>query len=390
MKEISRDKHGWFGALMSYAGWGIGLAGLLLTVYVEFIKKDAPKLEYDIVSATDFINNKETSASLRIFVDTLDIQDNHLNITAYNIKVENKGSAHIRYYDYDKGNFGLRIQNGILLEPPVIINASTQHIRELFPKYERVVSESFVDIPTLSLDIDDFYTIRVVLLHNVDSIPSFNTVGKIVGQNNINFHTLQPPVPSFWKTVFYGSWDIHLLRFFIYLLAFTIAVILSSQTVAGISESLAKRKRRRRMNELSKKKELVSFVKDDYVKNGEYAIINMHELFSKTEADITNKYKKSKGFVNSKRALESNNKNAIHFHRDRYQRIVKLINLGYFEIKEDDKIVFNKAAKRTVQAIYTMLQTKDLIKVHRENLTFYDGLPSVEDLVERHAESDVS
>ena len=340
------------------------------------------------MSATDFINNKETSASLRIYVDTLDIQDNHLNITAYNIKVENKGTSHIRYYDYDKGGFGLRIQNGLLLEPPVILNASTPHIREMFPKNERVESESFVDIPTLSLDIDDYYTIRIVLLHNVDSIPSFKTVGKIVGQNKIEFHAFQPPVPNFWKTVFYGGWDIHVVRFFIYLLAFAVVVTLSSLAVAGISDSVAKRRRRRRMNDLSKKKELVPFVQEDYVKNGEYAIIKMHNLYNKTEADITNRYKKSKGFVNSKRALESNNKNAIHYHRDRYQRIVKLIDQGYFEIKEDDKIVFNRAAKQTVQAIYTMLQTKDLLKGHNDNTLFYGGVPTVEDLVELHAESE--
>lgn len=375
---------------MSYIGWVIGLVGLLLTVYVEFIKKDAPKLEYDIVSATDFINNKESSASLRIYVDTLDIQDNHLNITAYNIKVENKGSAHIRYYDYDKGSFGLRIQNGILLEPPVLLNSSTAHIHELFPKSERVVSDSFVDIPTLSLDIDDYYTIRIVLLHSVDSIPEFNPEGKIVGQKEISFHTLQPPVPNFWKTVFYGSWDIHLVRFIIYLLAITIISLLSSLSFASISDAVAKRKRRKRMAELSKKKDLVPFVQDDYVKNGEYAIIKMHDMYSTTEADITNRYKKSKGFVNSKRALESNNTNAIKYHRDRYKQIVELINQGYFEIKEDDKIVFNKSAKQTVQAIYTMLQTKDLLKGHNGNYYYYGGMPTVEDLIEFQAESAVS
>ena len=66
------DKHGIWGMVMSYAGWGIGLASLLIAIYAEFIKKDEPKLEYEVMSSTDFINNQETSASLKIFVDTLD------------------------------------------------------------------------------------------------------------------------------------------------------------------------------------------------------------------------------------------------------------------------------------------------------------------------------
>jgi len=56
MERMNSKRNGWLGAVMSYAGWGIGLASLLIAVYAEFIKKDAPKLEYDIISSTDFIN----------------------------------------------------------------------------------------------------------------------------------------------------------------------------------------------------------------------------------------------------------------------------------------------------------------------------------------------
>lgn len=51
-KDIRQRPRGFCKAFMAYAGWIIGLASLLLGIYSGFIKKDEPKLEYDVVSAT--------------------------------------------------------------------------------------------------------------------------------------------------------------------------------------------------------------------------------------------------------------------------------------------------------------------------------------------------
>ena len=357
------DKRSFGGMLMSYAGWGIGLASLLIAIYAEFIKKDEPRLEYEIISSTDFINNQETSASLRIFVDTLDIQENHLNITAYNIKVENKGTEHIRYDDYDKGTFGLKIIDGQLLEPPTLLHSSTVHIKDIYvANSDSLEDECFVTIPRISLDVEDNYTIRVVLLHSADKTPKFLPEGKIVGQKTIEFLDLKAPEPGFWSIVFAGRWYVHIVRFFIYLFVIAIAGVLFGIILSQISDAVSKRKRKNRMVELSKKEKLVESVVKDYIDNGEGVIVQLHELFSKNENEISTQYAKSKGFVRSKRALEINNRNAVLFHRSRYHRIQKMIDKGYLEVKEKDSIAFNKEAKQTVRAIYTMLDDCDLLR----------------------------
>lgn len=362
--SVSAKKHGLWKAVMSYAGWGIGLASLMIAVYAEFIKKDAPDLEYEILSSTDFINNSETSANLKIFVDTIDVQENHLNITAYNIKIENKGTEHIRYDDYDKGAFGLKIIDGELLEPPVLLHSSTSHIKNSYIyKNDSLSNNSFLDIPTLSLDIDDNYTIRVVLIHNAEKTPRFIPEGKIVGQKTIEFQELQASEPGFWTIVLSGKWYIHIVRFFVYLIAVAITGIIFAVIISLVSDVIGKRKRKNRMKELAKKKKLVEFVKNDYIENGEYIIVHMHDIFSKNETDISTQYKKSKGFTHSKRALEKNNRNAVRFHRNRYNRIQMMIDKGYLEIsaEDNDKLEFNKEAKQSVQAIYVMLDSKDLL-----------------------------
>ena len=40
------DKRSFWGLVMSYAGWGIGLASLLIAIYAEFIKKDEEGKNY--------------------------------------------------------------------------------------------------------------------------------------------------------------------------------------------------------------------------------------------------------------------------------------------------------------------------------------------------------
>ena len=362
---MTPDKRSFWGLVMSYAGWGIGLSSLLIAIYAEFIKKDEPKLEYEIISSTGFINNQETSANLTILVDTLDVQENHLNITAYSIKVENKGTKHIRYDDYDKGAFGLKIIDGQLLEPPTLLQSATAHIREMYvANTDSLKDNCFVNIPSLSLDVADNYIIRVVLLHDVDKTPRFMPEGKIVGQKNIGFKELQMREPSFWSIVFIGRWYVHIVRFFVYLFAISIAGILFAIVIIQISDAVSKRKRKKRMNELSEKKKqiLVESVVKNYIDYGEKPIIRLHELFSKNENEIGSQYSKSKGFVNSKRALEINNRDALRFHRDRYRKIQNMIDKGYFVLKENNAIVFNKDAKQTVQAIYTMLEARDLLR----------------------------
>ena len=104
--------------IMSWIGTIAGIIGLIVTIFVS-VKKNEPKLEYTIVSKIDFFNNSEPVPYIKVFLaDSINVQENNYNITAYNIKVENKGTKHIKYSDYDEGFFGLKVDNGTLLDAP--------------------------------------------------------------------------------------------------------------------------------------------------------------------------------------------------------------------------------------------------------------------------------
>ena len=343
---------------MSYAGWGIGLASLIIAIY-GLIKKNEPKLEYDIVSSTTFINNNETPAHLRIFIDSIDVQQNHLNITAYNIKVENKGSEHIRYDDYDRGDFGIRIEQGTLLEPPTILESSTEHISDLFPKNDSLHNETFLEIPHLSLDIDDYYIFHVVLLHSVDSIPCFHPEGKIIGQKDIVFQTLQAPTPGFWSEVFHGEWYIQIIRFILDIIIFFLIVSICFSISSMLNNIYMKRGRRKFVKLMeSRTKNITQLVKDDYIKYGESFIEEVHDIYKKKEIEITNQYNKS---IKVKTIQEETPNGEYLLSKGQLKQIDNLIDKGYLILHMDGSISFKKEAKRSVQNLYSILDEEGKI-----------------------------
>lgn len=353
MKEIYEPKSGFWKNLFSYSGWGIGLLGLLIAIYSAFIKKDEPQLEYDILSSAKFINNNETSRNLKIFVDSLDVQENHLNITAYNIKVENKGSENIRHNDYDNDCFGLKIQDGRLLEHPVLLEVSDEHIKTVYPINDSIKDSTFIEIPRLILDSGDYFIIRVVLLHNINKESHFVPYGKIVGQKCIELNVPQPSTSNFWSLVVSGGFLVHIVRFVLYLIILIVVTIVAGVVIVHISEYIGRKKRQSQIKDLSKNNSLVKFVCDDYIEDGNDIIYDMYRTLSRKESELTTWYKKGKSLVHNKPMKYRLGDGSYNI--ERYHEIERMIDKGYLCIK-DDRITVNKDAKRTVSLIFKMIK----------------------------------
>lgn len=359
--EYKKEQSPKYKIIFYFAGWGIGLASLLIAIYSEFIKKDEPRLEYDIVSSTTFINKNETAANLRIFLDSLDIQKNDLNITAFNIKVSNKGSAPIRYNDYDQGFFGLRIMHGRLLEPPTLIEESFNHIKELFPHNDSISSANTVTVPALSLDVDDYYVMHVVLLHRADSIPVFQPDGRVIGQKEIALKTLKSPLLSFWNQVFMGDWLVHFIRLFIYLAFVVAAALLVGFVYSCIEKLYYTMKRKRFISSLRKNNQIVQSVKDDYIRYGAYYIKQLFDVFKDSEMELTSQYKKYKEIVDNNSSLKKKRIENYFYICSSYNLLVSMIDKGYLKLNDGDVIGVNKEVRRSVQILYSGLKTEGLL-----------------------------
>lgn len=370
--EYKGEKPAKYKAFFYFAGWGIGLASLLIAVYSEFIKKDEPQLEYDIISSTIFINKNETAANLKIFIDSLDIQKNDLNITAFNIKVSNKGTAPIRYNDYDQGFFGLKIENGRLLEPPTLIEESVSQIRELFPQSDSISRPNIIDIPSLSLDVDDYYIMHIVLLHSADSVPIFRPEGRIIGQKVIPINAKKTPILGFWSLVFVGDWYVHLTRLFIYLFIVIISALLVGLSFSEIETFYHRRKLMRLISKLAEREKIPQYIKEDVVKYGVYFVRQLNEVYSKKEEILSAQFKKSKEIVLNLHQQGRKKRKDLWLHKQRYKKFVSMANRKYIVIKDDDSVAFIKEAKQAVQVIYSSLSSKNLLSPYYSEIYFGD------------------
>lgn len=334
----------------------IAVVGFGVTIYLGFIKKTAPNLEYDILSETDFFNNSESASYIKIFIDSIDVQENHLNISTYRIRVGNKGNANVSYYDYDTGSFGLKIVNGTLLESPVLLESSTEYIRAKFADNDSIVKTSFINIPKLALDVDDYFIVKLVILHESKDSPGFLPEGKISGQKNIAVNPIQAPQPDFWVTAFSGSVLVQIVRLFAYLIAAIIALILTAAIISYISDIVDKQKRKKFIKNVSKNGSISKAVKDEYVNNGPDRIVDLYKVYQNSEADITKKYQQAKKFFVSKNALLKRNRQVYDYNFRKFELYRQMLEDGYMSITDDDKITFNKDVKKSIEKIYELLK----------------------------------
>ena len=192
---------GFFKRMLDYTAFRCLLAILSLfggivtiyTIYAIFIKENAPKFEYEILSDVSIFNNTEDISSIRIFVDGIDVQKNNLNIKMFTVKMINNGDQHINHDSYDICDFGLKVHGGYIIEQPTLIGASTDHIKDRYKELATKQDSLFLHMPYLPLDVDDYYILKYGILHDANSTPHFTPVGKISGQKKIEVTGVDNP-----------------------------------------------------------------------------------------------------------------------------------------------------------------------------------------------------
>lgn len=359
LEKLQRES-GW----AKFAKWMLGIiavVGFGVSIYLGFFRKTAPQLEYEVLSVTDFFNNTERASYIKIYIDSLDVQESHLNISTYSVRVANKGNEDISFYDYDKGEFGLRIKDGTVLETPILLDASTDYIKGKFEISDSVVKTSFVEMPKMVLDIDDYFVVKIVVLHAVNTTPSFIPEGKISGQRNILVNPIQSKKQSFWKTVFCGNWSVQIVRGIVYFLISMMVIVMIAGSVSSISDSMDKRRRRKTLNSIPKKNSIIKIVEDEYINNGDYKICLLHDLYQKTEEDVSKQYEQSSKRINGR----FSHQRPIEMYRyDSRDKFMYLLHEGYLIQKSDGKIGFNSSAKESVDIIYSYLKENRLLHQH--------------------------
>ena len=360
-KDLLENKEKPWGKRIS---WIVGIVGLIATIVfgaISLIDKE-PKLEYDIISVTDLFNTQEPTSYIKVFIeDSIDVQEKHYNITTYSIKVENIGSKHISYHDYDEGFFGLRIENGTLLENPHLASASSDHIERNFHTDTTAKGHSKIYFPKLSLDIGDNYVVKIVLLRKTDSIPKFYPEGKITGQKCITINYKREAIPSFWSNRLAKSC---LTIFASLLLAYTIITLISKnqdkkwRQESEMQKIVKKQKEKQyREDEIKELLHILPSIKEDYINDGDYKLWKLDWIFRfENESETTEKYRKLYQFITRReKDIDEEDFNRVKEEYDNYNYYIEKC---YLILHQDISITYNKEAQESILKLYDFLKEK--------------------------------
>ena len=347
------------------SAWAIAVISLIVTVYVSFFYQKSCKLEYEILSNTSILNKNVELSSIKIIVDSVDVQQSNANISIVELLVSNRGKDHLRRDDYDNSKFGLKVINGRLLENPELVSASTIHLRQCVTEHYFGDDSTFINIPTLPLDSKDFYQLKLVVLHNNDHSLEFVPYGKIIGQQEIHILDSINVDETFISQLIQGSIFIHLCRlvcYLIVLISFTIAIF-------SISDFFAERKKKSLLKQAYSNKSIENNVIDDYVKLGDVAFKEMKDYLEMSEKDLYRKFQASISFVNSIR--NKKNYEQWHFHTNRANLLKHMLKNGY--LKMGDGVINIDKRKR-----YSVMQFIDFLGANGISLKYYRLNPRIE------------
>ena len=325
-------------------GWGI---------YQTYHVKN-PRLQYEIVSQVELFNKTNDLSKITLLLDTIDVLKENLNIAYYVIKVQNVGNQHLRAGDYDEGVFGIAVNDGIIIQEINLVDASTQHISDRYKELQSSFTKDFVNIPRISLDRNDWYSISIAVIHDDSASPTLIPVGKIIGQKKIIVTTASNDSEhlSFSEKLFKGGIWINLARAVIFLIIWIVIIMVIGTTILNRIANRENKKDENIYNGIVHDTSIPGFVKDDYKKNQEVNIVKASYYYKMKPERLNEEYKKIEQLLST---VNDINYEEIDEQIITYKDIKKLIELGYLQKDDNGAIVAPANLKKTIFKVENIL-----------------------------------
>jgi len=193
-----------------------GLAGIifgLLSVYTDFFRSNKPEILYDISSNATVVDLKQNIGKIDIRYDSVSILNKRQTVSLITIKISNIGKSDVLKTMYDKNSpLGLKIEKGIILERPSLIQASSNYIKESVRF--TAINQSTVNFTDFIFEEGEFFVLKILVLHDINAQPDIVPKGKIAGVKQIELTKsyVNKLSKTFRQQLFEGSALIHISR----------------------------------------------------------------------------------------------------------------------------------------------------------------------------------
>ena len=251
----------------SFLGFVLAAVFGALSLYTEFWKETAPRLELELLSNAPVLDVREKLPDLEVLYQSQDIAKSGKTLSVLLVRAVNRGSADLlsSYYD-PKAPVGLDVAGGTLIRAD-LSDASNEYLRSTAGV---VAKESSITLAPVILEREEWFVVKLLVLHDIGSQPIVTAHGKVAGQRNI---PVVPPLSasekeSFWYRAFSGGAWTQLVRLPVYFIGAILVVLGIVIPSSSISDAISSRKRRILVDRFKTKTKLPLTDADEFIFEG--------------------------------------------------------------------------------------------------------------------------
>lgn len=275
----------------SFASFILAIIFGLLSIYLGFLKDDSPDLSYILTSNSNVLDINASISNLDVLYKGESINKKNKALRIITFKVINTGHSSILSTFYDsKDPVGFQIENGNIADKPVLINASNSYLKDNVQII--VESNGQVKLSDPIIESGEFFEIKVLVLHAIESTPKLTSFGKIAGVKTISVisDNEESVSDSFVNNIFGGGIKYLIIKFIVYGIIFLFLTILCILMVVKITDVIDKRKRKETVKlfknfDSEKIANLDEYIFNSYVQRGSFSVKEILDSL-KNEYDI--------------------------------------------------------------------------------------------------------
>ncbi|QWZ84818.1 hypothetical protein [Aeromonas sp. FDAARGOS 1404] len=189
----------------SFFGFILAIVFGLLSIYLGFYKNNTPNISYVITTNSSVLDIKEEVGNLDVLYQGGSLSKEKKDLRIITFKVINTGDSAVIPSLYDPTDpLGFNIINGDVAEKPSLVSASNKYLED---KLLITQTKNSILFSNVILESNEYFEIKVLVLHPVGTTPEIQSIGKIAGVRTINVVSGENPVDerSFFSSTFGGG-----------------------------------------------------------------------------------------------------------------------------------------------------------------------------------------
>ena len=220
---------------MSFLGFFLAIVFGAISIYTTFFFERKPDLKLIVLGNTTVYDIREDVPKLDILFDNSSIKQSGQTLSIITAKIINDGSQGITKSSYDDSD-----PLGFVVEPGKLINAEVLDASDPYLKKNlslSVAQSNKITIAPLIIDAGEFFSLKMLVLHDKIVVPNISPIGKIVGIKSIKIDLAYKNVGRrvWWRDAFAGSFWIQITRIVGYCIGLFGSLILFAISATSIS-----------------------------------------------------------------------------------------------------------------------------------------------------------